>query len=813
MRYLFALVALLVAAGFGWFLMADRPAPDPTSVVPVTQDEDAGSQTDATDLGSVLPTPTDQRTSVTSTGPAVSGTAGAVADEGDHPWAEDLSGVTGRVLEASGEPAAGLVVSLLEVSSDTLLNTSTVALPHDSIEVGEATTDAEGRFLIKGAMAAAMHGIGIDLGGQRATVRVVDESLDYGKVTDIGDVVMSEFGTVFGLVIDDDGEPVQGARVRLATLPEIAVQMGFLDLHSDSIIAVPEQKGFVVADFPAWGSPILDRLPVSTTHTNAEGEFRFEAVPTGRVCGGVDQAGCASTIIPGFDLAAGAEHDLDELELLEGRIAEGRVIDTRGLPVAGVKIFAGVLFPMLDSGFLQPGPTTGEDGRFSAPGVPESGTVVVAARRSNHDAWVTAQAEVVARGLVLTLPSASAAIIELVDAVTGEPLSGADIAVRPFSNADDFGFAKFMSMMHRQDVPRAGVQAGDPGQYHVAGLADGEWTVIVDVPGYGKAEELITHSDGVGPHRIEVERGMMLHYVVVDDVTGAPISRAHLSLMTTGGGIHGLASGWSDETGAASMGPLPSTQELPTNQVTGGFAMARGSGRIIIQHPEYGRSGIVYEAPKPRAAADPAPEPTEIRLAHPLVVSGKVTWAGATPGFRYMVALEQRDDELADLPRMTVTSDAGEFALRNVAPGSYHITLMERFLNGDPMKLLAEAASFGRPSYREALVVVAGVDPVVLIHLDGEGAAKKGWIEGSIRVDGQPVANAEVHVGRDHGTPTYTDGAGRFRTEDLDYGMKYLSINAAAVPDPDGGEDANGEQLYTGYIDIPSGRAIEAGRR
>merc|ERR1712070_31619 len=98
-------------------------------------------------------------------------------------------------------------------------------------------------------------------------------SLEPGTEKDMGDIVLEPGGVVVGTVVDEDGDPVEGARVRFAPVPEIVVQSGALDLRGDSLVGVDTGEEMLVLDPLAKLRVIIDRLPASTGSTDAEGKF------------------------------------------------------------------------------------------------------------------------------------------------------------------------------------------------------------------------------------------------------------------------------------------------------------------------------------------------------------------------------------------------------------------------------------------------------------------------------------------------------------------------------------------------------------
>src|SRR6185436_4044212 len=139
----------------------------------------------------------------------------------------DHAGLRGRVVESDGTPVAGLPVGLLQLHERELFPSALVAVatPIDlKLLTASTTTDHDGRFLLRGATADAMSALGIDLGGERATLRVLDAYLAAGETADLGEVVLAPSASVSGRIVDEQGNGVAGARVRIGALPEMFVR-------------------------------------------------------------------------------------------------------------------------------------------------------------------------------------------------------------------------------------------------------------------------------------------------------------------------------------------------------------------------------------------------------------------------------------------------------------------------------------------------------------------------------------------------------------------------------------------------------------
>jgi hypothetical protein len=259
----------------------------------------------------------------------------AVASSSAGSTRGDLAGLTGRVVESDGSPVAGIRVALLEFQGSLLFDGAALDEEKPSLELEETVTDTSGRFLLGGANQQALHGLGVDLGGPRSTLRVLDQALVHHERTDIGDVVLAAFGVLTGRVVDDRGAPVAGARVRCAQLPPQILQVQPQEFRSDVVIAMNRGamggQGEAILELPGWVSAQLDRLPVPTTQSGADGRFRLEGVPLAKVVGGADLRGYVGTTFGPLDLTGGGQ-DAGDLVLKHGRTVHGVVEDSSGGP-------------------------------------------------------------------------------------------------------------------------------------------------------------------------------------------------------------------------------------------------------------------------------------------------------------------------------------------------------------------------------------------------------------------------------------------------------------------------------------------------
>lgn len=774
-RWSLAAIGLAGLAGLAWFLQGPPPPP----VEPIEGERPSALGGPRETHGALLEAGPDgpAATAAVAQRRIVEG-APAPAEEAQHPWHGQLAGVTGRLVEADGQPIVGLGVDLLQIDASLVLAAERTALGSPSLEVDEAVTGDDGRFVLDDATVGAFHVLGIDRGGARSTLRIVEQALVYGARVDLGDIMLEGFGTLIGTVVDEDGEPVAGARVRVAPVPDIVVEVGVLDVRHDSLIAVAEGGELQAIPIPHLVGSQLDRLPVPTTTTAVDGSFRLDGVPLKRVVGGVDHPGHVATVIPGLDVKPG-EHDLGELELVFGRTVTGRVVDLAGAPVAGAEVYTGVLQAIAPVGILQPAGLTDATGAFALRGVPEVGTVVGFARRSPSDAWVGVQAGSGEERIEFALPGAARLTLR-VHGPGGEPISGARFDFFPQSERPDvMGMAQVMLLGNvRAPARRQTVSEVEPGTYHADSVTHGTWVVEAEAAGFAPTRQRFEHKSAETLVQLTCVPGQRLTVRVLDAATGAAIARAHASIIAPTTALVGaIAAGWTGADGLAELGPF-----TPLNEALVLGQEHSGPDEVVlrVQHPAYGEHC---------ASIPPGLAVLDVRLAAPCALTGRIHWGGATPDRRYMLLLTRegvRDTaEMFATPRLNLSDAEGKFRFTGLAAGRYELNVAERYFEGDPLGIiLAQAEPVMR--FRQEIDVAPGEPTFVDVDLTPTGKGPTARVEGSVRVNGAPVVDAEVTLNGAERVTLRTDSSGEFRSGELSAMRGVWSTIEGDVELPDG---------------------------
>lgn len=693
-------------------------------------------------------------------------------------WRGELAGLIGRVVEDDGAPVPAIRVALLEVESSQLFNGSLIEAEEPSIELEETLTDHEGRFVLGGARASAFHGLGVDLGGPRATIRVIDHALPHRERTDIGDVVLAPYGVLSGRLIDESGAPVAGARIRAGHFPEQVLAVSVHEFRSDSLIAVNRitmgGEGQEIIDLPDWVRRLVDRLPVPTTWSDSDGRFRLAGVPLTEIIGAVDKRGHVGLPLGPFEMS-GPEIDVGEQVLARGRRVRGVVEDPFGEPASGVEVFAGAEVAPGVAAILQPCGTTDDEGRFELSGVAETGQIVAIARRARHEPWATT---VSARpeSLLIELEGTVQLTVNVRDA-EGKPLSGARLrlaAGRPPGGS--MGFSEAFLVLPRPISPEGIFREVEPGRYVNASLGSGHYDLTVHAPGLAPATQQVECLAQENEVTLTCGRGHRIELRVVDAATKAPIAGARGSILRVGGaGFSKLSVASTDPEGHAWLGPV---QTLAAGEVLTGFLPSETM--VLVQHPSYGDHSATLE---------PDLSPLIVALEAGGTLASRVHWGGAIPTRLYMLTLEFRGAdgflEMFHMPRFGLTDLAGECRLANLAPGRYRVALSERFLDQDPLGLMNE--DFDPATLHRAEVEIRnGETTELVIDLTPTGRGETARIVGRVRWDGRSLEGAEVSVRGNESLQVLTDARGRFETPSFAVRDSTRITIAGDIRTPDG---------------------------
>jgi hypothetical protein len=288
-------------------------------------------------------------------------------------------------------------------------------------------------------------------------------------------------------VVDEDGEPVAGARARVGELTSFVLQSGLHELvaggavgqlssrdsHEDDRLS---DEGLLVRflfEVPDWLGLVEERLPLVTTRSDARGAFEFDSAPAARVTLLVDRPGRMAVAAKTLVLAPGAESDVGELELGAGRTLTGRVLDAAGQPVAGAEVRGGRVEDARVPAVFAAATRTDAEGRYRLTGISDAGRAVVIARRDASSVWSVMFAGETATGI--RLAPEQELLVHVAD-TQGAPVAATVFDLRP-------GREAALGVFEAGARPVA-IEARAEGLWSLGRRAAGTYLVGVRAPGF-----------------------------------------------------------------------------------------------------------------------------------------------------------------------------------------------------------------------------------------------------------------------------------------------------------------------------------------
>ncbi len=433
-----------------------------------------------------------------------------------------------------------------------------------------ATTDAEGRFALEG-LRDLDHQIGVRALGYVAIHATAHPGGD-AEVT----FALVRAGVVEGIVLDaldapvpgasvevvgtgDDGQPVawSGADATFQTelfAAELAgatpvLPSGELGVTLGEVPPLPLAPGADAATPAASGSGFV---------ADAEGRFRIEGVPPGRLQVVGSHAEHAPGITPPFVLVAGGTVDGVTLVLPEGGRIDGRVVDERGFPVSLARVEIACEREHVARWAL-----AGEDGVFEVEGA--LGTTVLTAHPAGRpvaratvevESGETVEVELRVEGELTALRA------RVVDN-RGFPVAGARVTARSL-RPGAMGFRSAWS--------------GDDGTVEIPGIAPPPWRVEADHEDY--APRTLANVRTEDEIRLTLEPGASVVGRVVDAWSLEPVARAEVRLDVSGE----PRSTFTDAEGVFELSRVPAgdhvlhveAEGLLATDVSAGMSLRRG---------------------------------------------------------------------------------------------------------------------------------------------------------------------------------------------------------------------------------------------
>ncbi len=343
-----------------------------------------------------------------------------------------LAALSGEVRDGAGRPVPGAAVSAVAAGGEETV----------------ASTGPRGEFTLAGLAP-----------GDRLTLSVTKGGFSPAVLSGVAvprahplAIELRRALRLRGVVMDEDGEPVAGARV--------------------VALALPGRQGDQDGAFPAIGRPVAQAA------AGEGGGFVFGGLPPGPL----RLVASASGFLPAareVDLAEADAGDPVALTLSRGATVEGRVLTAAGEPAAGARVTLDGAGREL--GAETPQAVAGEDGAYRLAGVPAGEAAVRAEWRGVPPAVAPLAVQAGVNPLDITLRDGFE-VAGRVATAAGEPVAGAELALVPLDTPA---------------APPPPLASGEDGGFRWESVAAGRYRLRGEKPGYG-GEPLEVAVDG-GP--------------------------------------------------------------------------------------------------------------------------------------------------------------------------------------------------------------------------------------------------------------------------------------------------------------------------
>jgi 5-hydroxyisourate hydrolase-like protein (transthyretin family) len=610
--------------------------------------------------------------------------------------------LAGRVVDESGKAVADAEI---EVRIDPVL------FGQGGFEVGDARSDAEGRFRVEHVMAGP-----VKLRASRDGLieGALEVEVAEGERREDLELTMSRGNLVRGTVRWSDGAPA----------PDVEVELDFDASYLGGMEAFNAMRG-------ADGQAVTD----------AEGDFEITGLGAGPFVltakmerDGRPWSARLESVRPGAS---------DLLLTLEEPLAiSGRVLDDRGEALTDFEVLARTKSKGLLPGL---GAEThkqkydSEDGSFLLDGL-RPGAWEVLPRAEGH-AWaepVTIEVPLASEDLVLVLPRGASAAGRVVDPA-GLPVKGAAVGVK-------LDLAK-VGRAALDGLPPS-TETDELGAFELTGLSTGTLELYAAAPGYGAS----------AVHAAELEPGQALEDLVLR--------------LRTGGRILGVLIG---EDGRPTSGASilcqdpsdPTSQLFKVSDSLGEFTfedLAPGSYQVMTFGADPSLDGEGDPASfladmKFTVAEVHEGEDTYVTLgataSDPVEITGKVM-AGGSPAEGALVTFMAEDREGPAAMKFNTTDGQGEFATTLDQPGAYLINVQK----------------IGGTGQQQTIEVFETVPDVERHRIDLElpVAAIRGRVTGP---DGAPAAGVRVTLAVDGPLPNGSMTGGQYAEVATDSDGRY----------------------------------------
>ena len=596
------------------------------------------------------------------------------------------STVEGRVVDSGGRPVSEAKVVVQSLSADPQGEQSMLALFGGQLanQYTTATTTAEGRYRISGVRPGP---VAVHAEAEGYQVAQLDDLQTEPSLTlSASDLVMETGASIAGWVVDGDGQPVEGASVRVSSVSRLVIRrMDDMPRHQIG------QEARLRAETDAEGHFVLNGLGLGqySVHASADGYARgtLDNVPAG-----------TSDLSVSLDKLGGLLLSLRSA--LDDSMVDGATVLAEPAPEPGAFMMRGGgedLDVLLGQEAIDgSGVDTDPMGMYFVSGAGSSGLELRI--RAQGFAAVTVVTPSIAPGSVVefdVLLRPESVISGIVADSTGMPVSGATVRLAEFVAPPSGHGGQFEI---RREIRRGLGGSGDSGDawksalsdesgaYVLRGIPQGDWELTASAEGFAADEPvMVALTEGQSLHDVAVKllvAGSLAGMVVEQD--GTPVKGAQVTISPVAPASSAaldpmqarLASLMGNDESQRARSDSDGQFEVP-DLLPGLYdvklvkeqGMRMGGAMMIVM------DGSDTSADEGQRVEVIAREAAWVELVKPLTSSltGRVL-AGGRPMPGVSVEMKEAGSFMPFGGRSAVTDDDGRYLFDDVEPGDYDIS-------------------------------------------------------------------------------------------------------------------------------------------
>jgi hypothetical protein len=641
-------------------------------------------------------------------------------------YRQSLSGLRGRILwETSKRPVPGILIEAFELGTGFTSLSLDGSFPEllGSLEPkSRSITNEAGSFHLKGLERNEFLGLLIGAGTKNRAFRFVGQTIGPGETKTIPDIFLHERGSLKGVVLGQDHDPLEGAKVYAWDIPRIIFDFGLSSYDPEGLIIHQSPFQVFVGSIHPSLKKIEKKLPFGITTTKKDGTFFIQGLRKGPTS--------ILIVAPGFarkiqttSIRPGTTRDLGSITLKKGGNLEGHILDPLGKPIPKVQISVAPKSPTQFSFGVKPKRSNSE-GKFQFEGLGR-GRYFVLTKISNDLPW-SLHGPFHLGDFIEIQSSKLLQKKVMIRSTSGEVISNVDLFLR-VEGGMRFPKELFDSGLKSRLHVRKSEKSGE---WILHDLPEGRYWLRIHAKGFLPSVRQIhlKEKNSKLPLTIRLQPGISLN-ILVQDRAGRPLPSARVYFKNSQ--YRRILLGRTGPDGRLRVTTIPPQP-----------------GTFIARHPHYALGSSKVRLPQ-NGGTYP------VVLPYPCQIQGQIINAKSLGLKTYTLFAEPSKDlrmrfEGLVLLKFTVSNLDGSFTFKALQPGAYRVM---PFVDVSKLSSIPEAITLGQKSNMtlprvrgHALVPEGGVGRITLDFGSKNRGRGTGRINGIVHEGGTPSSGKALSL-------------------------------------------------------------------